>query len=650
MKCPYCSQDIADGSDICPICGKPLNGNAETTAPDTAEIPAAADAPIPAEEVENTGSTAAPGAEAEAAESAAAPEVESAAGAAAPESESAAVPEEESALASGTDVPEAPLEAGGQAQKSGKKKWVLPVAVAAVVAVAAGAFAMSNRKDPKDIVIDAFKSITAEGQTNPSEEIFGSKELAQKLNKESSEFDIEFTVEGSSDPTIAQLATGKLGMSVLNDVENKKMSLAAGVGYADMNLVNLEFYLDDKQAVMAVPELSSKAFTLNYADDLEGQVKHSPFVGQIFEESGLDITGLNGYLQKCSEIASTGEPLINVSELWKRYKEGSKAIDDLKAAMTVEKAEKQSFTIDGKEESCNGYHAVVTKDALIQFITTTKEFFLNDETLKSEFVDYMELVMQLQSSMAMYMDPSIQTPEEMQQWIWNEAETQMDSVIEQLKTSMGDVTMDVYVRKNGKMAGFNYETTAVIDEEDVKLYGDVKFGGGYNMMSNVLGILNIEDSTGETVTITIDKSGVYESGKTWTGALNASLSNGDDSYSVAYTGNYGVAEGTYDMKMDLLAGDESQFTVTSNGMVNNLVKGESFDLYMDSIKLTTPLLTGDDQYIELSGKYLARPLEQTVAVPEGETFDILAATEDDYNTVGEEIMGKAFALMMKLYQ
>ena len=32
---------------------------------------------------------------------------------------------------------------------------------------------------------------------------------------------------------------------------------------------------------MAIPELSSKAFSMNYADDLEGQVKNSPYLGQI---------------------------------------------------------------------------------------------------------------------------------------------------------------------------------------------------------------------------------------------------------------------------------------------------------------------------------------------------------------------------------
>lgn len=104
-----------------------------------------------------------------------------------------------------------PAEPAGEAPK-GKKKWVIPAAIAAVVAIAAGAFAMTSAKDPKDAVIGAFKSIVAEGQTNPAEEIFGVSAMTDKLNKESSEMNMELTVEGSSDETLSQLVSGKIGI------------------------------------------------------------------------------------------------------------------------------------------------------------------------------------------------------------------------------------------------------------------------------------------------------------------------------------------------------------------------------------------------------------------------------------------------------
>ena len=82
---------------------------------------------------------------------------------------------------------------------------------------------------------------------------------------------------------------------------------------------------------------------------------------------------------------------MDLKALWNRYKEGSKAIDDLKAAMTVTKNDKKEFTIDGQSENCRGYHVTLPKDALIRFAKTTREFFLNDETLKQDVVRYLEL-------------------------------------------------------------------------------------------------------------------------------------------------------------------------------------------------------------------------------------------------------------------
>ena len=68
---------------------------------------------------------------------------------------------------------------------SGRKKWLISAGAAAAVVVVGGGVMLSHQADPKDTVIDAFKSITAEGQLNPSEEIFGTKELEKLLQNKS---------------------------------------------------------------------------------------------------------------------------------------------------------------------------------------------------------------------------------------------------------------------------------------------------------------------------------------------------------------------------------------------------------------------------------------------------------------------------------
>lgn len=616
MKCPHCNQEIDDDSQVCTACGKSLN-----------ETPVSSPADVKAEQEPAPGGQVTAG----------------------PAGESAEPGQGQPAAVTDNTSEGNPVDLEGKAQSS-KKKWVLPAAIVAAIAIAAGVFAMKgfSSKDPKDLVIDAFKSIVAEGQTNPAEEIFGMSSMIEKLNKESSQVTMEFSMEGSSDETLNQLVSGTLGVKAFNDMENKKVSFDMGVGYGGMELANLKFYLDEKELVMAVPELSSRAFTMNYAEDLEGQLANSPFVGPMIQDSGMDFTGLNSYLEKCNEIAAEGTQFFDLKELWNRYKEGSQAIEDLKAAMTVEKAEQKTFTIDGKEENCNGYHTTITKDALVQFITTTKDFFLNDETLKNDFIEYMNLMNDIQGTMAMMANPYMQSGEEMQQELWNMAETNLNTFIEELKESMGDLTMDVYVRKDGKMAGFDYETTAVIEEENIKFYGNVTFGGGYSMMSNVNAVLNLESETGEVITLSADKTGTYEKDKAYSGAFRATAGNGTESYSFVYTGDYNVESKEYDVSLDFLSGDESQFAISSNGMFTDLVKGESFALEMTSIRMEMPVFE-TEEYVELSAKYEAGPLAETVEIPEGEKFDILAATEEDYYDVYTEITGNAISLMMKFY-
>lgn len=55
------------------------------------------------------------------------------------------------------------------------------------------------------------------------------------------------------------------------------------------------------------------------------------------------VEGLANYLGQYKEALSDEEPMMDLKALWNRYKEGSKAIDDLKTAMTVTKNDKKSL-------------------------------------------------------------------------------------------------------------------------------------------------------------------------------------------------------------------------------------------------------------------------------------------------------------------
>lgn len=527
------------------------------------------------------------------------------------------------------------------------KKWLIPAAAAAV-AVAGGAIWMSSQVDPKDAVIGAFKSIVAEDQIQPAEEIFGISEIVKKINTENSEVSLKLAFEDSSAEELAMLTSGGVEVTAWNDLENKKFAMDMGLDYADMDLATLKIYLDENQIAAAVPELSDKSFVIRYNEGLEEQIANSPFASSVLETEGIDISGLDDYMNNYMSMLEGGNTLFNIEALWNRYKEGSQAIENLKAAMTVEKIDKKEFTVDGTAQNCKGYHAVVSKDALMQFVKTTKDFFVSDVTLKRDMVSYLDMLFSLYGE-EFFASLEVENAEAAQGMIWENLETQLNDAISRLETAAGDVSMNVYVTKAGKMAGFDFDTVLTNGEEPLKIYGDAAFDGGYHMLANMDTTVNCEVG-GETFTLIMNTDGVYEAGNTSIFGTDITVTHGEESFVITYDEDYQIADGTYTAVMDWTINDVSQIKVTMDGFVENLVKGESFDMYFDSLKMETSLISEEEDYIELSGHYKVGPLETAIEAPAGKTFDVLAGTEEEYSTVAVEMYGNVMGLMMQLHQ
>ena len=52
--------------------------------------------------------------------------------------------------------------------------------------------------------------------------------------------------------------------------------------------------------------------------------------------------------------------------------------------------------------------------------------------------------------------------------------------------------------------------------------------------------------------------------------------------------------------------------------------------------------------MDMSGRYAVLPLEGEVDMPEGETMDVLAATEEDWNNVAMELCANAVGILTQL--
>ncbi len=199
------------------------------------------------------------------------------------------------------------------------------------------------------------------------------------------------------------------------------------------------------------------------------------------------------------------------------------------------------------------------------------------------------------------------------------------------------------------MAGFDFESAAEIEGEVIQIRGEAAFAGGYNMGANMTAFVELEGEDGKTVALSYESTGAYEKDKSWETYIRGTVEAAGESFGISCESTCEAAGDAWDYALDLtfLSGKMSVGSLSSNGVIEIPQKGESLRIDMDSIRVESPM-AGAGPAIELSGSCEAGPLTEEVTVPEGDPFDILAATEEEYQAVGMEIYGNLFGLILRM--
>lgn len=621
MKCSVCGAEIGLDEKVCPGCGKPVEEKQEQTFGD-----------VMAEALES--------------------------GAISGEPETAGAGEEPSGAvrAEGT-VSELPTredgaawqEESGQPPKSGKKKGIIIGAAAAVV-VAAGAlaFGLMGREDPKEVVIQAFENVYTEDQVMPLEELFGVSQFSENALTADVEDSMTLILEDCSEPEVSALAGSGLRVVSKTDKTNKKGSADIAVIYKDMDLATFSGYFGDDELMMTVPQLSSKVFTIDLGEGLAERVQNSPLAGPALEASGVNVEGLFTYFEEQLQMAESGQAMtLDLDGLMTRYKEGTQAQEKFKEALTVEKAEKGTFTMDGEETACKGYTVLVSKDSMMEFLRTTTDFFLNDKELKDEFLKQLEQTVKLTELMG-GASAGLSASELYADGLEDVSEA-VNTMIDFLDKSLTDVNMTVYVDKKGRLAAVDGSTRLLNpdDEEETLLVDfNCRLQGGSYLTQNAAAEVVMKDGT-DQLTVSLVKNGTYD-GKQLTGdlAVNVKL-DGDEKVDGGFTctGTYNSDGGDYHMGMSLTGDGSLLADLSMSGIVNQLEKGTSIQADIDELKITVMDAMGQ---VTLSGDYSYGPLSSEVSALDGETFDILAAGEEDWQSVIMEIYMNVMQLASQL--
>lgn len=621
MKCSVCGAELTGSETICPGCGSPVENPTENVTEASEAV------------AEETASVQ----EADKAEESISNKVQG-------------LVDAVRDISAQTGEVSGAFEAQPQAEKPKKKTGIIiGVAAAAVVAMGALAFGLMSREDPKEVVIAAFENIYTDDQVKPMEELFGISQFVENGKTADVESSVTVVLDDCSDPSVNEFAGSGIRVVGRDDKTNKRSFANVGVIYKDMDLANLNMYYGDQVLMMSIPELSSKVFTLNLGDGLEDRIQESPILGPILASSQVDVEGLFDYIEEARDQIESGQTAaLDLDGLWTRYKEGTQAQEKFKEALVVEKGEKGTFTLDGQEVSCKGYEVVVSKDSMMEFLRTTTDFFLNDEELKDQYLKQLEQSVRLTELMGggsaglsadqMYLDSMEDVTEAVNQ------------MIDFLDKSLTDVNMTVHVDKKGRLASVKGATTLNVEEEGkteiLQVDFDFKLQGGSYLTQNMTAEITMENN-GEHLTCSMVKQGAYD-GKQLTGDLGFNIGlDGKDGFDagITLTGSYNSDGGDYHGGMTITADNSMVVDFSMSGVVDQLEKGTSFHMDIDELKVTVM-----DAMVRLtmSGEYSYAPLKEAVTALEGENFDILAADENQWQSLFMEVYMGAMQLMSQL--
>lgn len=555
--------------------------------------------------------------------------------------------------------------------KSGK----MMIGVAAAVGIGI-AVVPRLMEDPKKTVIAAFESVNSDNQITGAEEIFGLREFLENYGKVNCDSVFRIQIDGCSQPGMEMLTGAGLEIRSKADLENWKSRAEMALNYNHMDLAELQFYYGDQVFMAAVPELVDRVFTLKINDSLGDSLKNSPTVAPYLEASGVDTEQLAELVQEMMKKPENGtaKGQLDFPGLLDRYQKGCKAKESFQQAMMVEKAEKGSFLVDGKETVCKGYHVQISKDSLIAFLRTSSDFFLNDEELKEQYLDQLRLSVYMTELFSGAMAAEdLPSAEEMLQQSYDEVKEQTDWMIQILEQSLQDVDMTVYVDPKGRLASLTGTTTvveadmeaaesepaneeagtgdssdaaeetgeAVKEKREAQIDFALDLHGGSYLTENMNGRLSIT-SEGATTDILYEKEESFD-GEQLDSDHTVSVLSSDGNITMNASGTYITESGSCQLDMELLVPEMQPIKIHGSGMVTELEKGKSIYADIDSLSVEAEGIT-----MNFSGELGYGPLSEEVLPLEGEELDVLAATEEDWGEIMMEVYGNIFGLMSQL--
>lgn len=401
-------------------------------------------------------------------------------------------------------------------------------------------------------------------------------------------------------PELAMLEGFGFNVSAGFDLPGRKMDFSAAANYGSAGLLTFWAQADDDVLSFGCPELlDNKSYGLNTAT-----------LGRDLDKLGADLDeGMEKMSFNLFDIIETFSKPVEVD------KAAAKALNN---AIEVEKAGKSSVDVNDHTVDCTGYHVVIPKDAMRDYVDALEDAY-KDRGLEDDILDLLES-MGMPDSERSYVRSQIKDS-------LNNKE--MFSALKQAIKAIGDVELDVYV-SGGYVMAVVWEDK--IEGSRVELTAN--FGGGKNYADDMSLELRADD-----VRLRYESTGNHGTANgEYTDSSSFRVQGGGVSYTVK-------SEMEYHPKK---ASDNFEWTVKGDGfslaMEGQLTTSKD-SLFMDMDKLSVSVM--GSEMVRLSASYSIKPYKAPDYSSKSLTM-LSSMDEDDFEELAGDVTANAQSWAMGL--
>lgn len=486
-----------------------------------------------------------------------------------------------------------------KAPKKGIKIALIAAAGIAVCGLAAGVVLLNQ---PKAVIArgvkNTWKAICTEESGVP--EYLGLRQISRMVDTGKSRRKAELAVSvGPQDMGIGLADVGLRGWLEKDDKGRLLGRLNGTMG--EMEIAGLDFYHDEEKTVAGSPELYSKYFYVDHQELME-KLEDSKIRKMLKDEYGIEWDG---------ELED--ERLDLIAEYWDVSREDWIA---LMKNMSVEKIDKRTFTVGGKDKACQGYELTIDRDDIRQVLEDMDDVMLNNSMLVNAAAEA----------------------------AWTSPEDMRSQLKETSKRLLGalknDLVLQVYVGPKGRIVCVEGDYTLAGSVITMSLGGSLELTGKKNPLDTVY--LEAEGKVASLAAgkLTFSRE-LNDSGNVIKDNVNLGLSaTGAGMFNVSAKAEANASlnkeKGRWNAEASLtLPG--VQGSASANGTVGDLAKGKQFVVTLDDASVGAYGLSMP--FVGITASYGVEPLKEEIVDPTEDVklVNVLKLTRDDLNEIGSEI-------------